>query len=321
MISIRNLLNPKAVKLVTLTLTRDMLIDGVPRFAGDVLELSARTAEKVVGSGGAIDQAGRDEAIEKQAKLDEMLPPPQIPEDMPLNWKSLPPSFEKWHSLNQAGTVLLRRANLIEEKLMELAGRYTIKSDLSSVSRMPNSAQKSKLIAGIVSALHIGELPKEHIESLRHLTDSFQRATTAFSEWQQAYGEKLLVHKIECSDHVFTIHGELSRTCRSLSECGFEIFKTRIAALGLSEHKAKELYSGSADSMKYSAPAVAPDLQDIRLLWHLDSGKDQKFILEKPVTSLARMLEDFSIRNGELLALLKMAKQELAKAQKVSQAA
>ena len=113
-------------------------------------------------------------------------------------------------------------------------------------------------------------------------------------------------------------HGELSKTCRHLSATGFELFKARIAALGLSEFKAQTLYNGSADFTRFQAPADPPSLQDLKSLWHHEDGRDQRFYVDQPVSALACNFTAWTARNTELQKLLADGQKELAKARKVA---
>jgi len=314
--SIKSLLNPTAEKLVEVSITRNCSIGGTPYEIGETIRVSESTARKLIHEDAAEDLAADGIAAEKRRKLEGLLPPPIEPRPAPDEWKPLPACFSSWWILNEKKRVLIRRADDIEEVMMEKLMRFTPQPDMSSLQNVPNAAHRSALIQGIALSLHVGDIPESYQSECRFLKDVNARAQKAVSDWKEANHSNLIRLNIECSDAVFFAHGELNRACRELSDTALAIFRARLAPLGLSEMKICELFSGSADAQKYHS--VAPRLQNVKMLWFHDSGRDQKSYIDFPVSALAQFFEQWTERNKELSALLKVAKAELAKALKVA---
>jgi hypothetical protein len=108
---------------------------------------------------------------------------------------------------------------------------------------------------------------------------------------------------------------ELSRTCRDLAEIAFAIFRARIDALGLGEWKPRSLYAGFTPFALYQAAAASPSLQDLKCLWLLDSGKEQRLFVDQNPHAMAFNFISWTGRNAELSKLLKQAQAEFKKAQ------
>ena len=177
--------------------------------------------------------------------------------------------------------------------------------------------QQSRLLR--TTDFQIGTPADEELEAQAYLREALLRADRAVADWKENHLDELTRLKILCGDELMAVHGKLSRTCRDLAETAFDLFKHRIAALGLADIKTRTLYAGSADYERYEAPAAPPHLDDVKLGFLDDAGP--RYYIEKPPAIMAQLLQQWGERDAELAALLKSARAELTKARKVSQAA
>jgi len=314
--SIKSLFHPEAEKHQEVVFISNSFVAGIAYEAGEVAIIPHGIARDLCNRGICSNREQDALDIARQKRLEALLPEPGQARPLPDGWEKLPQCFGDWWQLNERGLLVIRRARAIEERTLEKIMRFTHEPDLSSLRNVPSDAHRSALISSIAAGLHIGDLPAEYQSECRYLKDANVRAQQAVSDWKEANHSNLIRLNIECSDAVFSAHGELNRTCRDLSDTALAIFRARLAPLGLSEMKTCELFSGSADAQKYHS--VAPGLQNVKMLWFHDSGRDQKSYIDFPVSALAQFFEQWTERNRQLSALLKTAKGELARALKVA---
>lgn len=295
---------------VRLTLPNGTNTDGL---TGETYTLAADEARDLVNCQAA-KIVGEDELREaKAASLTALLPPVREVQPLPARWENLPPAFAAWHDINQKALVVLGRRDDIEAELIR---RITPaqQNSFNGINQLSYEHRHTVMVN-----LGKGERfsPEEHAAQV-YLRDALQRASDAANDWLEMHREALFSARVACSDEVIAVNGELSRTCKQLGETGLAIFAVRVAALGLGESRVKNLFDQSADFFKYHVPAQAPALQDMKMLWHIDEGRDQRFYIEQSPIALAQHWLEWTARNVELTGLLKTAKAELAKAQKAS---
>lgn len=311
---IKNLLNPSASKTTELTFTRDVLVAGVHHAAGTTDTFSQKDAAQLVGSGCAFNPAADDEAAKRQARLAAMIPPRPEPEPLPDGWAGLPPAFASWHELYQRADCLVRRRDAIETKLLGLATRDTLQLGHNPLGGIPDGPGRDAAMAASGRAcVRIGVDPDDIVEQ-RALRDALTRANEAIAEFRHAHGPELSKRKVLCGDELIECHGKLSRLCSELSTVGLAIFNTRVAPLGLAEHKVVSLYQNSADYVRLNA--AAPALHDLRLAWS-DEGGPRHYV-DADVSAMASQLLLWNATVKRLAELLKSAKSELSRAQKAA---
>jgi hypothetical protein len=282
---------------------------------GESLDVSPTTARQLVANG----QARNPEAIaaavvtaEHNAKL---LPPAPIPAPLPAGWDKLPACFSQWHELDQQGMILIRRRDSIEKTLIDIIKPHVLWSDIykSGIDQVPHHLKNEML------KMPLGKsITEQDLENQRYLRDKHQRAADDVRKWHASNNERLFKLRIDCSDEVMQAHAKLARTAREIAQAGFDLFALRVSALGLASYKVNNLYSGSADFVKYENAAQPETLQDVRQLWNLDSGKDQRHYIDHEPRTLAGMLQRFAAKQSQFDKLQKEAIAELARATKAA---
>ena len=153
------------------------------------------------------------------------------------------------------------------------------------------------------ACVRIGVDPDDIVEQ-RALRDALTRANEAIAEFRHAHGPELSKRKVLCGDELRTTSRQsFSRLCSELSTVGLAIFNTRVAPLGLAEHKVS-LYQNSADYVRLNA--AAPALHDLRLAWS-DEGGPRHYV-DADVSAMASQLLLWNATVKRLAELLKSAK-------------
>jgi hypothetical protein len=317
---LQKLLNPKPATLIEVVFLRPSMINGIHYNTGDVAVVSERQAAELIGSNAASRKAEDGLAAKKLADLAAMLPPPGEPRPVPDGWESLPQCFSGWWTLNERGLLLIHRHDQITELLVNEARKYCKTGSMDSIHLgIPNRLDRDRVIQAVGLALHVGSVPQDHVDKLRYFRDAEQRAEQAVDDWRSANVRELTRLRIECSDFTQERHGELCRNIRDLHKMAFDLFNTRIAALGLGETKAKELFRGSADAIRYTT-ILRPDLQDLRLAW-ANEGESPKYYIDRLPPVMASLITGWAATGEEVTKLTRQCKSELAKASKVTNAA
>lgn len=282
---------------------------------GDTVEVSPKVAAQLVSNG----QARNPEAIALATATAEhnsrLLPPAPTPEPLPESWEKLPKCFSDWHALDQQGAMLIRRRNAIEKALIDIITPHSLWPDIhtSGINQL-RPDQKAELLKAPLSQ----GISEQDLKNQRFLRDRLQAARELASEWHASNDERLFKLRIDCSDATMEAHSKLSRTARDIASIGFELFALRVAPLGLATYKVNNLYNGSADFVKYEHAAQPGTLQDVRQLWHLDGGKDQRHFIDHQPPTLASMLERFTAQQVTFDKLHKEAAAELTRAKKAT---
>jgi hypothetical protein len=271
-----------------ITLIDSISIAGIHHEAGEVLRLDTATAEALIADGQAVDPLAEAAGKAKAIQLENSLPAPIQQQALPESWETLPPCFASWWKLDQARNALVARRDAIQAKLVQrLAGNVML-----------------------------GETPPETLREIRFLEDALARAGQTVEAWLEDNRDEYVRAKIECGDNVQQECELVGRAVVKLHDLGFEIFSTRIAALGLADSHNRRLFGGSSDAVKYSQ-IQPPALDELVLGWS-DPGCDPRLILEKPVPIMAHLLAAYATLAAEVEALTAQAEKELAAARKVT---
>jgi|GEM_PF-5948078 len=102
--------------------------------------------------------------------------------------------------------------------------------------------------------------------------------------------------RIKASTVALEVFNEANKAAVEVADLGFQIFCTRIAALGLHEDKARQLFRGSATAIKYGLPVMGAP------------------ICRQDVDDRGRMKPYIDGRSGSIACYLRMAEETLAKA-------
>ena len=312
---IKSLLSPTKETFITVVFTEAVFVAGQAYQAGDSAMLTEKQAAEVIASGAGYDPDAKGTSEAELARLNALVPAPVEPRALPESWASLPTCFTDWWTMNEQARTLIVRRDRIEAELIGRVknGVADIEHDLRGVP----AGQRDQVLASAIGALvRIGPPDVAKLREVRHLEDAFQRAATAVEAWREANAAKLFVHKLACSDHLQSVHGETCRAIRELHELGREIFGQRVAALGLSEARVDDLFRGSADAVKYSN-LPRPTLDDMVVGWSKGNGETRLYCDKSP-EAMVDLVGEWKHLAGEVARLTKQARSELAKATKAA---
>ena len=304
-------------KAVKLKFTRPAHVGGVCHEAGSVGTFSESEAAQLLAAGCCFDPTAADTAEARMQRLNAMLPPPFEPQPLPESWRKLPKCFAVWWETNEQLQCLHRRHMAIEAKLLELVSRHVYTpGNLDLGGNIADPFQRSRALQAAFASFKVGGIDPEEAETIRHLKDANHRAELAVRDWRESPAQsELLKAKFECSAHCIEAHGRVSHFVRELAEVGRQIFAERVSALGLSDWKIRELFSGSADAVKFVFPE--PSLTNLKLGWYQpDVGP--VYYLETPVPVLIGIVERWEADAARFQKLLAEGEKELSKAQKAA---
>ncbi len=310
----------KPPQMVEVEITRAIMVklpDGTLTSAepGQVLTLEKHEADSLVGSRGAeriLSEADKAE-LERIGKL---IPPPHDPRPVPEAWGDLPECFGKWWGLaerlramkgrlTEMEVVLLRGHRLSEEE------QHWLRHD-AGVERS-TYRQRQELIDGWMQK-HSGRmqvLSEQKAADMGRVRDAARRQGEAIQEFLDEHLEAMLALKFECSKHVLAANARLQRLSSELADTGFEVFKARVAALGVGDALIREWFGKSADFLKFNQPVATPD--GVRYGWTEESGERVNYV-DRPVEGMAAILPRYQAEEARLGKLLKQAKAELKQA-------
>jgi len=214
------------------------------------------------------------------------------------------------------GLVLIHHRDEIEARLIKKISRTQLGRS-SGIDQLPADAQ-SRIFGGL--SFGIGEPDPQETEETHGLKNAYQRAYEDVKEWQAANTPDLARLQMECSDAMQNTHGTLCRSIGELHGLALDLFKTRIAPLGLGAFDIARLFVGSADSARF-CHIEKPSMQGLRLAWNVDNGKDLRFYVDFPVATLAYLLKGYRVTAAEVERLTKNCTAELKRAQAVAKAA
>jgi hypothetical protein len=257
-----------------------------------------------------------NEAARQQREASEVfLPDPVEPMPDPVGWDKLPECFLQWWRLNQRFFCLLRR----EENGVEMLNSQLKSSGglmISGVGPHPRNAAAFTAMMAAVAEGTVGQNPND-LATLgrRRLQEFVNDLAEQRRRLMDAEGENLTRLNLACSDYVIESHATLRRHTKEAANIALQIFSCRIAALGLSDLRVAQLFSGSADCVEYvhSEPA----LQDLKLGWHESDGTTRHYI-ERPVPTLASLALQWDADAKRMETLVGKAKATLAKTQKAA---
>jgi hypothetical protein len=298
-----------------ITLTDSISIAGIHHEAGEVLRLDTATAEMLCAEGQAVDPLAEAAGKAKALQIETSLPAPIQQQALPESWDTLPPCFETWWKLDQARNALVARRAAIQAKLVKVRSPWVLDADFSSLKTSAPHHERT-MVQRLAGNVMIGETPPDTLREIRFLEDALARAGQAVEAWLEDNRDEYIRAKIECGDNVQQECELVGRAVVKLHELGFEIFSTRISALGLAETHNRRLFGGSSDAVKYSQ-LQPPALDELVLGWQ-EEGQDPRLILEKPVPVMAHLLASYANLAAEVDILTAQAEKELAAARKVT---
>jgi hypothetical protein len=269
----------------------------------------------LIADGQAVDPLAEAAGKAKAIQLENSLPAPIQQQALPESWETLPPCFASWWKLDQARNALVARRDAIQAKLVKVRSPWILDADFSSLKTSAPQHERT-MVQRLAGNVMLGETPPETLREIRFLEDALARAGQTVEAWLEDNRDEYVRAKIECGDNVQQECELVGRAVVKLHDLGFEIFSTRIAALGLADSHNRRLFGGSSDAVKYSQ-IQPPALDELVLGWS-DPGCDPRLILEKPVPIMAHLLAAYATLAAEVEALTAQAEKELAAARKVT---
>ena len=310
---LQKLLNPKAAPTREIIFTRNCAASGKSWKRGDKATLSEKVAGELIACEAAYDPTAIPTAQAKAKQLDELLPPPVTPEELPESYKDLPAPFTAYHKLNAAFQALGKRQDAIWDVLLPRIKGYVIDADVRSMVALPRIT-RDVVLGAYAGRVHVGAPDERETREEHFLKDSYHRAEKACKDWEEANNDEAFRTRILCGDTVKEVHEKLCVAIGGLHKTGLEIFSLRISGLGLSGQKVTELYSGSADAEKYSCFDM-PSLNNMKLAYYEENVGGRSYC-DLPVNALVSRYNSFSKNLDEVSATLKQAEAELSKTQK-----
>lgn len=314
---------PEETRTITLTsavrvkLADGEMIDGVENQSVEVLKSDA---DYLVSMGVANRKLTEEEHAEI-ARIHGLIPPPHDPRPLPDSWAELPECFAKAWEISErlrclktrhleCETVYLRGSGLTEDEkhwLREETGRQSTEA-----------AQRARLIDEWIQArqLRISVPSDAKIQDRQRVRNAMERIGQSIDDFRREYSERMIELQFACSDEALGQAERINVATRSLADIGFQIFKTRIAALGLGHQKTRELFASSADALKYVQVGQSPP--DLRMAYNDPDTGEIKTYIDASYQVLAEFWRAWRDRAEKMEALLKQAKAELAKAEKVA---
>ena len=251
------------------------------------------------------------------SKLVDPTPPRPTPTPAPEAWRELPKCYTEWHQLNDRFRCLRQHIRNINQTRVTLFG----------------SAISFAALQGGASAIGMrfveGRTPQENHQILttnldfncpktvhndRCLTAAHDAASDELVRLTQKSEVTLQKLFLECGNCRIRNSETLQSIIDELGEIGLNIFRSRVAPLGLSEHHLRGLFYGSADYALYvHPPAYSGGMCVLRCV----DGLTELYGDEAPPQQACHMLRE-TARLAELKPLLVDARKALARTLKLA---
>jgi len=251
------------------------------------------------------------------SKLTDPTPSRPSPTPAPEAWKTLPPSFKQWHELNDRFRCLRQHLRDIDATRVRLFGSAinfsALRGGATAIGMQFIEAKNPQHNPHIIHH-HIDFNCPKTIFNDRCLTASHEAATDELERLTEKSEVSLQKYFLECGNHRIRNSEALQAVIDELGQIGLEIFRSRIAPLGLSEHHLRGLFYGSADYLAYvHPPAYSGGLCVLRCV----DGMTEVYGEEAPPQQAGHLLGE-TLRLLALKPLLAEARKVLARTQKLA---
>jgi hypothetical protein len=308
---------PKSSSNVEVIAGRDMIVtvpDGTTRSVtvGDRFEVTKEEFSRY--ERGDLLVQGKPASTNK---LVDPTPPRPTPTPAPEAWQTLPPSFKQWHELNDRCRCLRQHLRDIDATRVRLFGSAisfaALRGGASAIGMQYVEAKNPQHNPQVIHH-HIDFNCPKTIFNDRCLTASHEAATDELERLTEKSEVTLQKLFLECGNHRIKNSESLQAVINELGQTGLEIFRSRIAPLGLSEHHLRGLFYGSADYRAYvHPPAYSGGMCVLRCV----DGMTEVYGEEAPPQQAGHLLGEMS-RLAELKPLLLEARRTLLKTQKIA---
>lgn len=244
------------------------------------------------------------------------LPPPE-------RWKPLAQCFADWWDINERFRVGKQHLELLRTARIEFFGTdadlgRTQGAGKALVHRWNENADQANHNVVVTNYVHDLDDPKfRKISQFHH--NALIAAEDHLEELRSTFGLKIQRLHLECGNCRMKSAAALTEVTTELRQTGIDLFSLRLAPLELHPSKILQLYAGSAICQKY-AFHHDPSVSGTCFGGYDESGSLRIYVDDGVPAIAGGMLSDLE-RTAELEPLLAAGRKELAKAQKVSQAA
>jgi len=308
---------PKSSSNVEVIAGRDMIVtvpDGTTRSVtvGDRLEVTNQELARY--ERGDLLVQGKPAST---SKLIDPTPPRPTPTPAPEAWKTLPPSFKHWHELNDRFRCLRQHLRDIDATRVRLFGSAisfaALRGGATAIGMQYVEAKNPQHNPQVIH-YHINFNCPKTIYNDRCLTAAHEAATDELDRLTEKSEVTLQKLFLDCGNHRIRNSEALQVAIDELGEIGLQIFKSRIAPLGLSEHHLRGLFYGSADYRAYvHPPAYSGGMCVLRCV-----DKVTEFYGDEAPPQQAGHLLGETLRLAELRPLLLEARKVLTRTRKLA---
>ena len=308
---------PKSSPNVEVIAGRDMIVtvpDGTQRSVtvGERLEVTKEELARY--ERGDLLVQGKPASTSKLVDPTPQRPSPTPPPDA---FRELPKCFTQWHELSDRFRCLRQHLRDIDATRVRLFG----------------SANSFSALHGSATAIGMqyvhGRTPQENAKVIHHtidfncpktifqdrcLTAAHEAATDELDRLKEKSEVTLQKLFLECGNHRIKNSEALQAVIDELGEIGLQIFRSRIAPLGLSEHHIRGLFYGSADFVAYCHP---PAYSGGMCLLRCVDGITEFYGEEQPPQQAGHLLGEM-LRLAELKPLLAEARKVLTRTLKAA---
>ena len=250
-------------------------------------------------------------------KMIDPTPSRPTPTTAPDAWRELPKSFGQWHDLADRFRCLRQHLRDIDATRVRLFGSAIDFSALrggASAIGMRYVEGKTPQDNPLMIHHHIDFNDPKTIFQDRCLTAAHDAATDELERLTEKSEVTLQKLFLECGNHRIKNSEALQAVIDELGEIGLNIFRSRIAPLGLSEHHLRGLFYGSADFVAYvHPPAYSGGMCILRCV----NGVTEFYGDEAPPQQAGHLLGEM-LRLAELKPLLAEARKVLTRTLKAA---
>ena len=307
---------PKSSSNVEVIAGRDMIVtvpDGTTRSVtvGDRLEVTKEEFSRY--ERGDLLVQGKPTST----KMIDPTPPRPVATAAPEAWRDLPKSFTQWHDLNDRFRCLRQHLRDIDATRVRLFGSAisfaALRGGASAIGMQYVEAKNPQHNPQVIHH-HINFNCPKTIYNDRCLTAAHEAATDELDRLTEKSEVTLQKLFLDCGNHRIRNSETLQAAIVELGEIGLQIFKSRVAPLGLSEHHLRGLFYGSSDYRAYvHPPAYSGGMCVLRCV----DGITEFYADEAPPQQAGHLLGE-TARLAELKPLLLEARKTLARTLKLA---
>jgi hypothetical protein len=281
-----------------------------PYEKGDVIHVMHRTLSE-------LDRSDFEIVNAPVVEVTDPTPERPSPEPMPAAWKNLPACFREWHELAEEFRIAREYRVLIRNERQRVTGIGGSVSGAEGKILSLGYVDAGPMSQDVIVRSNLIDLEDPRVKKLHRFFDtSIAAADDYYERLQATKSAELNRLRWECGLHRIEQAERLQVVIDELAAVGFELFATRVAALGLHPAKIRELFCGSADHARFSVAQSTSSIDVVSTGLCQEDGPI-RVADESPVTSASHALNEAK-RLAELTPLLKTARSELARAQKLT---